>query len=237
MAEYAHEQLAEVATVEQSQERRRGLVEPFDDVLAVLQLPFLQPPGALLQKHRQAVAVIGHDESFERGALREKRAEVGPGWRFGGVVFGDHPTKGNARVLIDEPEHGRQHWAGDVVEVHIDAARTRVAQRVGEAVARMVHTGVEPELADDVVALRLRAGHPDRSAPFDARDLGDDRADGPRRRRHDSDLSGFLLTDVEQADVGSEARHAKNTESGRNGRRSRIQLAEVLAARTAVLLP
>jgi hypothetical protein len=101
----------------------------------------------------------------------------------------------------------------------------------------MLHAGVEPELADDVVALPLRAGHADRAAPFDASDLADDRANGPRRGRHDNGLARLRLTDIKQTDIRGEARHAKDTERARNWRRSRIQLPEVLAARTSVLLP
>ena len=74
-------------------------------------------------------------------------------------------------------------------------------------------------------------------APHDLRELADQRPDRPTRRRDDDRFSGFRVTDHAQADIRGKTWHPKYTESGRDRRDGRIELAQVRAIRQRVGAP
>src|SRR5439155_19094685 len=140
-------------------------------------------------------------------------------------VLRDEPAERDAREGIQELDDRFGDVAADVLEVDVDSLRTRGPQRGEHIVGLVVDARVEAELADDVVALVLRAGDADDATALELRDLTDDGADGARRRGDDDRLAGFRLADVEQADVRGHARHPEHAER-RGDRRVRwIELA------------
>ena len=178
----ANDDLAEIPAVEQADERTRRLLQPLDDVFTVADASFAHPARHLRQKVGLTVAVVGDDEAANRHAVDQDRPEVGPSHRLRRIVLADEATERDAGAGVDEPEHGVEHGAADVLEVHVDPGRTGQAERAHEIAASMIHTRVEAERVHDEAALLLGARDADGPAPFELCDLTDHAAHGARRR-------------------------------------------------------
>ena len=101
----------------------------------------------------------------------------------------------------------------------------------------MAHAGVESEGIDRIPAFLRRARHPDDPAPFELRDLADERSDRPGGGGDDHGLPLLGLTEIEKSDIAREARHAKDAESGGDWRNRRVDGAQTIAIGDRVLLP
>src|SRR3989442_880900 len=231
------EHLAEVLAAQQADERLGRLLEALDDVLAVLQLALAQPARAVGEELRHPVGVIADDEAANGDAVDEHRRQVRPRRHLRGVVLGDDAAERDARERVDVFQYGLQHVAADVVEVHVDAVRTGVAQHGPEFRHAVGHASVEVEVLEHVLALLPGGGDPDRAAAADLRELADDGADGAGGGGDDDRLAGLGLADVVEADVRGHARHAEDAGRGGDRRRLGIELerAERPHARAAAL--
>src|SRR2546427_89123 len=174
---HADQGLAEVPAFEQTDERPRRGVETVDDVLAVLDSSVTDERHHLLQERREAIVVIADDEPADHRAVHEQRTQIGPAGILRDVVLRDHSAERNACELVQQSQHRGKDGAADVFEIHVNALRARIAQRVDEVVGLVVHARVEPELVDNVAALLCRSRDADRATPFDLRELTDDGAD------------------------------------------------------------
>src|SRR2546425_10110848 len=231
------EHLAEVPAAQQADERLGRLLEALDDVLAVLQLALAQPARAVGEELRHPVGVVADDEAADGDAVDEHRRQVRPRRHLRGVVLGDDAAERDACERVDVFQYGLQHVAADVVEVHVDAVRTGVAQHGPEFRHAVGHASVEVEVLEHVLALLPAGGDPDRAAAADLRELADDGADGAGGGGDDDRLARLGLADVVEADVRGHARHAEDAERGGDRRRFGIELerAERPHARAAAL--
>src|SRR5581483_4848922 len=143
---------------------------------------------------------------------------------------------GDAAEYVHLRQHGVEHLAADVLEVDVDALRTGLAKLPGEVAGLVVDAGVEPQLVGDVAALFGSAGDSDRAAALDLGDLSDHRADGSGCRRDDHRLAGLGLADLEQAEVGSQARHAEPADPAREGGEAGVDLDDALAVGDGIFL-
>src|SRR5678815_2398080 len=98
---------------------------------------------------------------------------------------------------------------------YTNALGTGIGQALRELRVAAVETGVEPELLDGVATLVGSARDADHPRTFDLRDLPDVGADRASGRGNYNGFTGAGLTDVEQADVGGEPRHAERAERKR----------------------
>src|SRR5262245_34813083 len=220
---HLHEHLAGVATAQEPDERLGRAVEPIDDVLAVLQPPLAYPATTIGEELRHAIDVVADDEAADRHTIEQHGSEVRPGGQLGGVVLRDDAAERNTRKRVDEAQHGLEHVAADVVEVHVDPVGTRLAKHGREIGDSIGHTCVEAELVQHEVTLVLRAGDAHRATAANLRELADGRADRAGGGGDHDRFAGLGLAEIVEADVRRHARHAEHAERRGDRRRLRIQ--------------
>ena len=110
--------------------------------------------------------------------------------------------------------HGFEDLAADVVEVHVDAVRSRCGELIGDRqLGRLVvDRRVEAQFVDEVRTLGRPAGDADDSRAAALGDLGSDTSDGPGCRRHHHGVACLRSSDVEHSEVAGEAGHAEQAE-------------------------
>src|SRR6266478_3895565 len=134
------------------------------------------------------------------------------GRQFRGVVVGDEPADGNARKVVQQRQHRIEYWAADILEIDIDAIRTGRFQIFAQLGLAMIEARVESELVLNEAALLFASGNADNPAALDLCDLADHRPDSTRGRSDDNSLSGVGFSDIQQARIGSESRHAEHAQ-------------------------
>ncbi len=218
-------------------ERPRRVLEPLRDRLPVLDPSLAHPPPELLERARPELHAVAHDEALHADAVDEHRTEVPDAVGLGRAVLRDEPADRDARSGVHQRQDRVQHFAPDVLEVHVDALRRRGLQVVAEPAGLVVDAGVEPELAHDVVALCLAARNADHTATLELRELSDHAADRARSSGDDDGLARLRLGDVEQAHPGGDPGHAEHAERIRGRRPRGVHLAHARAVGDGVLLP
>src|SRR6185437_12384204 len=100
----------------------------------------------------------------------------------------------NPRPYIQHWKHSVGNVPADVVEIAIDALRAKLFQ-LGRVVLRglVIESAVKAQLASQPRDLLIAAGHANRAATFDLRDLPDKRAHGSRRSRDNHCLARLRL--------------------------------------------
>src|ERR1044072_729842 len=132
-----HELLAEVLALEHAHEGRRGILEAFGDVLAVLDPPPLDPLRDLADEIVEAPPEIHHDEAADGEALGEHGAEdlrslVFHVRRVGRAILRDQPAHRNAREWIEQWKHRVPDLTGHILEIDVDPLRARGLEFLGE---------------------------------------------------------------------------------------------------------
>ena len=123
-----------------------------------------------------------------------------------------HSADGNPSVGIDVGQGGLEVLAADVLEVDIDTVRGKAGQGGEGALLLVVEAGVEAELVDDKVQLRVGSDGADHLQPQVLGELADDLAHGAGRRADEHGLAGLGLPDLLQARVGRQPGHAQGAE-------------------------
>ena len=117
----------------------------------------------------------------------------------------------HAGPRVEHRDHGIGDRAADVVEVDVDALGAQLAQLFDVVLGgAIVERAVEAQLVDDIASFFVVSRNAHGAATFDLGDLADDRADGPGRARDEDGLARLGRADVEQAEIGREARHAQH---------------------------
>src|SRR5436190_17151804 len=199
---HLHHELAGVLAGEEHVDRGRGREESLHQVHAIVDLAFRGPHAELQRSLGEARQEIDHDEALHAEPLGddpEDVARAGRALRL--AVSRDHPARDDAAEVLHVLERGVEDVAADVVEVDVDAFRTRLTERTADVARFVVDAVVEPELVDDPAALLLAARDADDAAPEDLADLARDRADAARRARHHERLARLRLPDVGDAEV------------------------------------
>ncbi len=135
------------------------------------------------------------------------------------------------RAAVEKEQRGVENLAADVIEIDVDALGAVLRQGCLHVFRLVVDAGIKAKFVYDVIALRGAAGNADHTAAFDLGDLTGNRADGAGRAREDHRLARLCLTNLEQAEVGSESGHPEGAEIARKGRELNVDLHHALAAR------
>ena len=98
---------------------------------------------------------------------------VGALRQFRRVIVRDESADGHARERVQKRHDSPQDLTADIFKIHVDALWARSLQLRREIGRAMVNTRIEPEFADDKIALLLPARDPYRATALDACDLSD----------------------------------------------------------------
>jgi len=115
-------------------------------------------------------------------------------------------------MIGDVEQEGVERLAADVVERDVDPVGAQVAEARHHVLAAVVDDRVEPGLVAQPRAFLVAPGDADHAAAADLRDLRGNAAGRTRGARDDDGLALARLADVEQAEVGGQARHAEAPE-------------------------
>ena len=148
----------------------------------------------------------------------------------------DRAAAGDAPKVLHGEQASLEDLAAGVVEIDVDAFGKDLLELLAQAAGLVVDGRVEPEFVHQPTPLLGPARDADHPAPLDLGDLADDRAHRSSRRRHHDGFAGLGAATLEQAEVGGEARHAKDAEQ-MGHRLQRRQLGEALAWQDGVVLP
>ena len=119
-----HQHLAEILALQQAEERSRRLLQPVDDVLAILEAAAAHPFADVAQEIALLGGEIRDDEAAHDEALAQDREHVGPGHRGRRIVLRDEPADRNAREIVEQRPHRLLHGAADILEIDVDAVGT-----------------------------------------------------------------------------------------------------------------
>jgi hypothetical protein len=155
--------------------------------------------------------VVEHREALHRGALRRDLEIVrGPLHHPGRVrVLRNPSAKEDSRVSIEAHQGRVQHLSAHVVEIDVDSVRRGRSDGLVDRLVLVIDDDVGPELLLDIGALLGTARDANDPASGDLPDLHRDAADRARRRRDHHRIAFLRSADVEQPEVGGEARHAE----------------------------
>jgi hypothetical protein len=142
-----HYQLAEVAPLEQANERRRGLLQPVNPILAEFHPTGGDPFAHVAPEGVKAVGiVVEDDEALQANATAStsNSEPVGPGGSVSSL-FGDHSAHRHARANVEQGEHGVEHRAANAFKIDVDAVRTGGSEPLDQLRLAVVETDVEAE--------------------------------------------------------------------------------------------
>src|SRR6185437_14091826 len=190
-----HQHLPGVFALQHANQRARRILESVHDVLAIFQLAFFDPLGHLRHALRITLHELRDDETFGPALFAQQKnvwthAQLG----LGRVVLRNLPAHRNPRPYIQYWKYSIGNAPADVVEIAIDALRAKLFQ-LGRVVLRglVIESAVKAQLASQPRDLLIAAGHANRAATFDLRDLPDKRAHGSRRSRDNHCLARLRL--------------------------------------------
>src|SRR5262245_11704978 len=173
-----HQHLAEVLALQQAEERRRRILQPVDDILAVFDAAAADPLARLAQEIGLLCGEIRDDEAAQEEALTQDREHVRPRHRCRHVVLRDQPADGNASEIVEQRPDRLLHAAADVLEIDVDPLAAGGLELLGKIRSAMIDAGVEAEFVRDEAAFLGAAGDAHGTASLDLGDLSDHRADG-----------------------------------------------------------
>src|SRR5512146_15906 len=229
------ELFSKVASLEEREEALGRVLDTLDHRLAVLQLALREIPGERLHALGVAVLPVEHDHALHLDPVADQNAKVLVA--VGLVALGDTAADDDSGAQRHQLQHRFEHFAADVVEVHVGAFRTGLAQIAVEVPGLVVDAGVEAELVHHVVALLLAAGDAHRAAAADLCQLPDHAADRAGGGRHHHGLARLGRADLLHAAVRGQARHAEHAQVVRERYAPGVDLDELLALHAAVELP
>src|SRR5262249_27889419 len=143
----SHQSLAEVITLQHANERSGRLLQPVDDVLAIFETTRPHPLTDIAQEISLPRGEIRDDEATHEEALAQHRKHVRPGHRGRRIVLRDKPADRNARKIVEQRPHHLLHDAADVLEINVNALRTRGFEQFCKIGRAMVDTSIETQLA------------------------------------------------------------------------------------------
>ena len=131
-----------------------------------------------------------------------------------------------------------QVGAADVFKVDVDTVRAQAADFFNQGGRFFVVQGfVDAGDVPQPLHLGCRAGAAYHAAAFDLGDLAYHHADGTGGARNEHRFAFARLADVEQPDVGRQARHAHGAEVGLQRYALRLDLGQVAAVGNVALAP
>ena len=133
------------------------------------------------------------------------------------IVGGYETADGHPGARVQQRCHGARHGTTHVFKVDIDAVRAGRFQVCFQIAGLVIHTGVETQLIDHVIALFGAAGNANNPAALGFRSLANDGSYRPGSGRDNHGFAGFRLTHVHQAAVPRAPRHTGNAEIGLQG--------------------
>ena len=167
----------------------------------------------LVDEGLAAVGVVADDEAAQRRrlpiGLRQLRG------RRGGVVVvaGDRSAQGDAAAQAQGVDRRREVLAADVVEVDVDAVRRGLAQQLGDRAVVVVERGVEAELVAQPRDLLGRARRSrSRCGPRSFAICPASEPTAPAAPHTNTTSPSLQLRDVQQPDVGGQARHPEHAQ-------------------------
>src|SRR5580704_13690676 len=119
-----------------------------------------------------------YGETLHKNGAHELRLCIARRLRRSLVVLRDEPADRNARVRVQQGNHGSKYLAADVFEVDVDAAGAGGRELRVECRGAMVDAVVEPELVHGPGALVRTAGNADDPTTLQFGDLTHDRTHG-----------------------------------------------------------
>src|SRR5450759_22658 len=164
--------LAEVLTLEQSDERLGCVLDSFGDGFAVLDLARRHVATEFLDGFGPQVQVVADDEALQVCAGGEQSERILDGNGLA-VITGNEAAQRDAGADVEAFQHRVEDLAADVLEINVDALRRRGLEQFVEIRLFVIDAGIEPELITYVVALGLAACGAHRAAALDLRELSD----------------------------------------------------------------
>ncbi len=201
--------LADGLALHHADQRVGRVLEAVDDVFMEGHLAAAEPGRHACLIGGQLVDVVVDDEPGHRDALVEQRLQAAHAAVLGLVVGGDHAAHGKARRHVGMPQCGFERAAADVVEIHVDAARTQLAQRRVHVGGLVVEGGVEAALLDHVGDLVVAAGRAHDARACTLGELAGQLADGPCGRGDVDGVAGRGHAQFDRTHPGSQAGHAQ----------------------------
>src|SRR5665213_1024284 len=150
--------LAGVASAEQQVEGIAGMVEPVDDVLAVLDPSFHDPASHPELRLGKAVHVVEDQEALHPGPLDDQVQVVAGSLGSIPVVLGDRTAQHHPGLHGQIGQAGVEDRASHVVEVDVDPVRTGLAEARRHVLIAIVDGVVESQLTGQPGALLGRSG-------------------------------------------------------------------------------
>src|SRR5918999_2597213 len=116
-------QLAVVAAgIEQIQDLRKRVEPAFAHILAQLEKALAVPSRELADGLGNPVRPVEHNQALDAKALGQHEAKIFRALRrLGGIVSGDQAAERNATKRVHLSQHGVEDFAGDILEVDVDA--------------------------------------------------------------------------------------------------------------------
>src|SRR5262249_44710769 len=149
----AHQQLAEILALEETEECARRLLQSVDDVLAILDASCTHPFADVAQEVALLGGKVRYDEAAQQEALAQHREHVGTGHRGGGAGLREEAADRNAGEVVGQRPHRVLHGTADILEIDVDAVRTGGFEPPRKMRLAMVDASVEAKLVDDEAAL------------------------------------------------------------------------------------
>src|SRR5467141_2656244 len=165
--------LAQILAAQQADEGLGRIAQSLDHAFPVLEPSLPQPLLEILVRGRVARGMIRNDETLQLHSVDQEGPDVFQAVGLAQVVSRNKPAQGDAGKRVQAPQHGVEDLAPDVLEIDVDALRSRLGQTVRQPARFVVHARVEAEFLDGVAALFASAGDADRTAALDLRDLPD----------------------------------------------------------------
>src|SRR5687767_11706854 len=176
------QQLAEIAALQEADERRRSFLQPDHHILPVLQLAFVEPAADLAEEVVGLGGEIRDDEAAQRQALdkdrvHQQRSAVRTRRQSGFIVVRDQPADRHPCEGVQKREDGVPDLAADILEIDVDALRASRSQAFAEICRAVIESCLEAELLGEVARLLLAARYADDAASPQLGDLPDHGAD------------------------------------------------------------
>ena len=121
----------------------------------------------------------------------------------------DHAAHRHPRIIVQQRHDGLEHFAADVLEIHIDTVWARGLELRRKIRCAVVDTGIKPEFVLHVAALFRAARDANGARTLDLRDLPNHRTDSAGSRRDHQRLARLRLADFRETEIGRHARHTE----------------------------